>query len=103
MLLNLTATPTLEPTVPLSPDAAPMREYDVVAEYPHDSQALTQGVIYGGGFFYESIEGQGQSSIRKVELETGRVIKQHAVDSRFRGIEALKALAYARASVWGAR
>jgi glutamine cyclotransferase len=85
MLLNLTGTPTLEPAVPLSRDPAPIRKYDVVAEYPHDPQALTQGLIYTGGFFYESIGGQGQSSIRKVELETGRVIKQHAVDSRFLG------------------
>jgi glutaminyl-peptide cyclotransferase len=85
MLLNLTATPTLEPAVPLSPDPAPIRKYDVVAEYPHDPQALTQGLIYTGGFFYESIGLQGQSSIRKVELKTGRVIQQHAVDSRFLG------------------
>src|SRR6476659_5795503 len=85
VLLNLTGTPTLEPAVPLSPDPAPIRKYDVVADYPHDPQALTQGLIYRGGFFYESIGGQGQSSIRKVDLETGRVIKQHAVDSRFLG------------------
>jgi glutaminyl-peptide cyclotransferase len=85
MLLNLTGTPTLEPAVPLSPDPAPIRKYDVVADYPHDLQALTQGLIYTGDFLYESIGGQGQSSIRKVELETGRVIKQHAVDSRFLG------------------
>ena len=84
-LLNLTATSTLEPAVPLSPDPAPMRKFDVVAEYPHDPRALTQGLIYSGGFFYESIALQGQSSIRKVELKTGRVIQQHAVDSRFLG------------------
>jgi glutaminyl-peptide cyclotransferase len=85
LLLNLTGTPTLEPAVSLSPDPAPIRKYDVVAEYPHDPEALTQGLIYAGGFFYESIGGRGQSSIRKVELETGRVIKQHAVDSRLLG------------------
>ena len=85
MLVKLTATPTLEPAVPLSPDPAPIRKYDVVAEYPHDAQALTQGLVYTGGFLYESIGGQGHSSIRKVELETGRVIKQRAVDSRFLG------------------
>ena len=84
-LLNLTGTPTLEPAVPLSPDPAPIRKYDVVAEYPHDPEALTQGLIYTGGFFYESIGLPGQSSIRKVELKTGRVIQQHAVDSRFLG------------------
>jgi glutaminyl-peptide cyclotransferase len=84
-LINLTGTQTLEPAVPLSPDPAPIREYDVVAEYPHDPEALTQGLIYNAGFLYESIGGQGQSSIRKVELESGRVIRQHAVDSRLLG------------------
>jgi len=85
MLLNVTGTPTMEPAVPLSPDPAPMRKYDVVAEYPHDPQALTQGLIYTGGFLYESVGLQGESSIRKVELKTGRVLQQHAVDSRFLG------------------
>src|SRR3954469_23352952 len=85
MLVNLTGTPTLKPAVPLSPDPAPLREFDVVAEYPHDPRALTQGLVYTGGFLYESIGLQGQSSIRKVELKTGRVIQQHAVDSRFLG------------------
>lgn len=50
VLLNLAPTPTLEPAVPLSPDPATLRRYDVVAEYPHDPQALTQGLIYRGGF-----------------------------------------------------
>src|SRR6478672_7098246 len=85
VLLNLTGTPTLEPAIPLSPNPAPIRKYDVVAEYPHDPEALTQGLIYASGFFYESIGRQGQSSIRKVELKTGRVIQQHAVDGRFLG------------------
>src|ERR1043166_5496620 len=85
MLVNLTGTPTLEPAVPLSPDPAPIRNYDVVAEYPHDPRALTQGLVYTSGFFYESIGLQGQSSIRKVELKTGRVIQQHALDNRFLG------------------
>ena len=60
MLLNLTGTPTLEPAVPLSPDPAPIREFDVGAEYPHDPRALTQSLIYISGFFYESIGRQPQ-------------------------------------------
>jgi len=85
LLLNLTGTPTLEPAVPLSPDPAPIRKYDVVAEYPHDPQALTQGLIYTGGFLYESTGRQGQSSIRKVELKTGRVVQRRDLDNRFLG------------------
>src|SRR5262250_1009571 len=85
LLLRLTGTPTRKPAVPLSSIPAPIRKYDVIAEYPHDPEALTQGLIYTNGFFYESIDLQGQASIRKVELNTGRVLQQHAVDSRFLG------------------
>src|SRR5262245_18729529 len=83
VLIRLTGTPTRKPAVPLSSEPAPIREYDVIAEYPHDPQALTQGLIYTGGFLYESTGLQGKSSLRKVELKTGRVIQQLAVDSRF--------------------
>ena len=85
LLLDLTGTPTLKPAVPLSSEPAPVRKFEVVAEYPHDPQALTQGLIYTGGFLYESTGREGQSSIRKVELKTGRVIQQRAVDNRFLG------------------
>src|SRR5215472_11580431 len=85
LLLDLTSTPTLKPAVPLSPEPAPVRKFEVLAEYPHDPQALTQGLTYTGGFLYESTGRQGQSSIRKVDLKTGRVIQQRAVDNRFLG------------------
>src|SRR5215468_2219974 len=85
LLLQMTGTPTLKPAVPLSSEPAPVRKFEVVAEYPHDPQALTQGLIYAGGFLYESTGRQGQSSIRKVELKTGRIIQERAVDSRFSG------------------
>src|SRR5215813_7023976 len=85
LLLDLTGTPTLKPAVPLSSEPAPVRKFEVVAEYPHDPQALTQGLIYTGGFLYESTGRQGQSSIRKVALESGRGMEQRAVDSPFLG------------------
>ena len=85
LLLDLTSTPTLKPAVALSSEPAPVRKFEVVAEYPHDPQALTQGLIYTGGFLYESTGRQGQSSIRKVDLKTGQVIQQRAVDNRFLG------------------
>jgi glutamine cyclotransferase len=85
LLLNLTGTPTLKPAVPLSTEPAPARRFEVVAEYPHDPQALTQGLIYTGGFLYESTGLQDKSSIRKVDLKSGRVIQQRAIDSRLLG------------------
>ena len=40
-LVHLTGTPTLKPAGPLSKEPAPIRKYDVVAEYPHDPKLLT--------------------------------------------------------------
>ncbi|MEH6417779.1 glutaminyl-peptide cyclotransferase [Pseudomonas sp. CGJS7] len=57
---------------------APTYSYRVVATYPHDPQAFTQGLIYKDGFLYESTGLNGRSSVRKVELKTGRVL--HKLD-----------------------
>src|SRR5262245_43833324 len=85
LFLNLTGTPTREPPAPVIPKPAPLRKFDIVAEYPHDPNALTQGLIYVGGFLYESTGREGQSSIRKVELKTGRVVQRRDMDNRFLG------------------
>lgn len=54
--------------------------YEIVGEYPHDTEAYTQGLIYIDGFLYESTGITGRSSLRKVRLETGEIIQQHAVN-----------------------
>lgn len=56
--------------------APPVYGYQVVHSYPHDPEAFTQGLVYKGGFLYESTGLQGQSTVRKVELKTGRVLQQ---------------------------
>jgi glutamine cyclotransferase len=56
---------------------APTRGYRVVASYPHDARAFTQGLIYRDGFLYESTGQYGQSTLRKVRVETGEVVQQH--------------------------
>jgi glutamine cyclotransferase len=48
----------------------------VVKTYPHDPHAFTQGLEYYGGYLYESTGRTGESTLRKVELETGKVIKK---------------------------
>ncbi len=50
--------------------------YEVVNIYPHDPEAFTQGLVYHQGYLYESTGLYGRSSLRKVELETGIVLKQ---------------------------
>jgi glutaminyl-peptide cyclotransferase len=57
----------------LSCGEAKVREYklDVVAEYPHDVSSYTQGLFFKDGQMYESTGQFGESTFRKVELETG--------------------------------
>ena len=40
-----------------------------------------QGLIYRGGFLYESTGRNGQSTLRKVTLETGAVVQQRRIDA----------------------
>lgn len=61
--------PPMEPT-------APTVTVQQVRSYPHDSTAFTQGLVWRDGKLYESTGRYGQSSLRLVELETGRVIQK---------------------------
>ncbi|WP_245857609.1 glutaminyl-peptide cyclotransferase [Sphingomonas ginsenosidimutans] len=45
----------------------------VVARYPHDSAAFTEGLIWNGGQLVESVGLEGQSDVRRVDLATGKV------------------------------
>ena len=57
-------------------DGVPVQGYRVVHVYPHDRQAYTEGLFHLDGYLYESTGEQGGSSIRKVELDSGRVLQQ---------------------------
>jgi glutamine cyclotransferase len=48
----------------------------VIESYPHDHDAFTQGLLLHDGSLYESTGLYGRSSVRQVELQTGRVIKR---------------------------
>ena len=48
---------------------------EVVAEYPHDERAFTQGLLLRGGTLYESTGLVGRSSLREVDLESGAVVR----------------------------
>ncbi len=57
--------------------------YKVINTYPHDSGAYTQGLEFHEGFLYESTGRKGQSSLRKVDLETGKVLQKVDVNSKY--------------------
>lgn len=56
---------------------------EVVAKYPHDTKAYTQGLFFDDGQLYESTGIKGQSSFRKVDLQSGKVLKQLNFDKKY--------------------
>ncbi len=67
----------------LAPLAFPADSYRVVHTYPHDPHAYTQGLIYEDGYLYESTGLNGRSSLRMVDLETGRVLQRAVVPDQY--------------------
>lgn len=54
---------------------------EVVARYPHDPNAFTQGLLFHNGKLYESTGREGLSSLRRVDIATGRVEQRRDVDA----------------------
>ena len=54
----------------------PAYTYEIAHTYPHDAKAFTEGLFYLNGYLYESTGQFGASTIRKVKLETGAVVRQ---------------------------
>jgi glutamine cyclotransferase len=87
------------PSVPVSPAVAtaasgaggggggaaaiPRYGYEVVAAWPHDRGAFTQGLVWRNGGFLESTGLNGQSTLREVEVKTGRVVKRVALAAQY--------------------
>lgn len=56
--------------------------YRVVNAYPHDASAYTQGLVIDNGNLYEGTGREGTSTLRRVDLTSGKVLQQHAMDGR---------------------
>ncbi|HLN21540.1 MAG TPA: glutaminyl-peptide cyclotransferase [Bacteroidales bacterium] len=59
--------------------------YRIVRTYSHDREAFTQGLFYYKGTLYEGTGQETGSSLREVELETGKVLRQHNLDGSLFG------------------
>lgn len=67
------------------PAAVLVYTYRVVNSYPHDPQAFTQGLAIADGQFYEGTGLNGKSSLRRVDLETGKVLQRYDLDPAYFG------------------
>lgn len=63
----------------------PKYTYTVVHTYPHDGTAFTEGLFYLNGFLYEGTGLPGKSSIRKVSLDTGKVLQKRDLPELYFG------------------
>ncbi|GAB6060061.1 glutaminyl-peptide cyclotransferase [Desulfonatronum parangueonense] len=61
------------------------KTFRVINTFPHDPKAFTQGLLFHDGLLYESTGGWGSSSLREVELETGRVLRIHHLPAQYFG------------------
>jgi glutamine cyclotransferase len=70
--INKPANPAKQPT-----DRVPVYTYEIVNTYKHDSNAFTQGLFFHNGFLYETTGQEKKSNLRKVEIESGKVLQQY--------------------------
>jgi glutamine cyclotransferase len=66
-------------------DTSKMYTYKIVNSYPHDREAFTQGLFYEDGVLYEGTGRNGYSELRKVELQTGKVLQTYELSEEFFG------------------
>jgi glutamine cyclotransferase len=89
-MLGIIGCSCLDSFLPIKPEPAvpqpiPVYTYKVVNTFPHDRQAYTQGLAFENGILYEGTGGYGSSSIRKVDIELGRVLQEYKLPERYFG------------------
>jgi glutaminyl-peptide cyclotransferase len=76
--LSVSACAKTPATVARAPEEMVVR---VIRSFPHDRRAFTQGLVFYEGKLYESTGLVGQSSLRQVDPESGKVERQVALDA----------------------
>lgn len=84
MLLRLALFSSLG-VLPVLAQTAPVRSYKVLRMYPHDPRAFTEGLEYHNGALWESTGLNGKSSVRRVDLETGKPLEDHPLSTLYFG------------------
>ncbi|PKP92885.1 MAG: glutamine cyclotransferase [Alphaproteobacteria bacterium HGW-Alphaproteobacteria-16] len=90
----LTARPTAQVAAPQSAaprptesprPVAPVVQAEVCATFPHDPGAFTQGLFFHDGRLFESTGQHGESAIREVDLQSGKVKREVRLPARYFG------------------
>jgi len=73
------------PAYSASSGATPVLNYEIVNDYPHDGAAFTQGLAFEGGVLFEGTGLHGRSTLRKTQVETGRILQILKLPAQFFG------------------
>ena len=60
-----------------------MQSYKVIATFPHDTTSFTQGLVFAGGQLYESTGLNGESTLRRVDLKTGKTLQRIDIPKQY--------------------
>lgn len=69
----------------VSCSGASVRHYrlEVVDHFPHDTESYTQGLFFHKGQMYETTGLNGKSTLRKVDINTGKPLKRIDFDKKY--------------------
>ena len=62
---------------------APVQSFKVIATFPHDTASFTQGLVFADGQLYESTGLEGESTLRRVDIATGKTLQRIDVPSQY--------------------
>lgn len=85
VVLGVAAGAEEHSSVPTPLPAPRQMKVKVLRTLPHDTAAFTQGLLIHAGTFYESTGMEGASSLRNVEIDTGKVLRRIPLDKTFFG------------------
>ncbi len=96
IFLQLLGCSKTAPPPPKPAEKVPDYTYEVVNTFPHQRNAFTQGLVFLDGTLLESTGLNGESSLRRVDLQTGNVLQRAEVPSEYfaEGLAALNGKLY---------
>jgi glutaminyl-peptide cyclotransferase len=83
LALVLSLTLACAPATVAQRRPAPVYSYKVVATFPHDTSAFTQGLVFADGQLYESTGLNGESTLRRVDFATGKTLQRIDVPKQY--------------------
>ena len=76
---------TTTSTTNSSAGSIPVYTFEIINIYPHNTNAFTQGLVFDNNVLYEGTGRYYQSSLRKIELKTGEILKILRLDNKYFG------------------